>query len=131
MNWGQFKDPVSHKCLTGPVVASWSQKQEVACSNPFYSNDKYYDCPQLSWGKVIFSEVCVKNSVRGAAPLHAGISPPLGPEAGTPRDQTPPKRHPPPWEPDTPPGPDTPQRSACWEIRATSGQYASYWNAIL
>ena len=25
----------------------------------------------------------------------------------------------------------TPQHSACWEIRATSGRYASYWNAIL
>ena len=28
-------------------------------------------------------------------------------------------------------GADTPLRSACWEIRSTSGQYASYWNAIL
>ena len=25
----------------------------------------------------------------------------------------------------------SPQSSACWEIRATSGQYASYWNAFL
>ena len=25
----------------------------------------------------------------------------------------------------------TPQSSACWEIRATSGWYASYWNAFL
>ena len=24
-----------------------------------------------------------------------------------------------------------PQSSACWEIRSTSGRYASYWNAIL
>ena len=30
-----------------------------------------------------------------------------------------------PWE-QTPPG-----SSACWEIRATSGRYASYWNAFL
>ena len=30
-----------------------------------------------------------------------------------------------------PPGSDTPQRSACWEIQATSGRYASYWNAVL
>ena len=28
-------------------------------------------------------------------------------------------------------GPDTPQRSTCWEIPATSGRYASYWNSIL
>ena len=36
---------------------------------------------------------------------------------------------------DTPPGTrgryPPPQHSACWEIRATSGRYASYWNAIL
>ena len=31
----------------------------------------------------------------------------------------------------TPPRPGTPPSSACWEIRATSGQYASYWNAFL
>ena len=30
MNWAQFKDPVSHMCLTGAVVASWSLTQEVA-----------------------------------------------------------------------------------------------------
>ena len=29
-----------------------------------------------------------------------------------------------------PPGADTP-RSACWEIRAARGRYASYWNAYL
>ena len=40
-------------------------------------------------------------------------------------------------EADTPPEADTPQkqtfppRKACWEIRSTSGRYASYWNAIL
>ena len=32
----------------------------------------------------------------------------------------------------TPPGADTsPSGSACWEIRATSGRYVSYWNVIL
>ena len=35
MNWAQFKDPVSHMCLTGDVVASLSLTQEVAGSNPF------------------------------------------------------------------------------------------------
>ena len=30
-----------------------------------------------------------------------------------------------------PPGADPPLHSACWEIRPTSGQYASYWNAYL
>ena len=30
MNWAQFKDPVSHVCLDGTVVAFWSLTQEVA-----------------------------------------------------------------------------------------------------
>ena len=69
-----------------------------------------------------------------------GPGTPLGP--GTPSESG---THPP--GPDTPPGtrytatpPQTrhtpwdqvhPQTSACWEIRATSGRYASYWNAFL
>ena len=28
--WAQFKDPVSHMCLAGTVVASWSLTQDVA-----------------------------------------------------------------------------------------------------
>ena len=35
MNWAQFKDPVSHMCLAGSVVASWYLTQQVAGSNPF------------------------------------------------------------------------------------------------
>ena len=35
MNWGKFKDPVSHMCLPGAVVASRSLTQEVAGSSPF------------------------------------------------------------------------------------------------
>ena len=35
MNWSQFKDSVSHMCLAGAVVASWSLTQEVAGSSPF------------------------------------------------------------------------------------------------
>ena len=35
MNWAQFKDPISHMCLAGAVVASWSLTQELAGSNPF------------------------------------------------------------------------------------------------
>ena len=70
---------------------------------------------------------------------------PLGPG-------TPPKPGTPPSGPGTPPGQGTPPRTrynppktrytpgtrythhgstACWEIRATSGRYASYWNAFL
>ena len=45
-----------------------------------------YYRPQRSWGKIIFSEACVRNSVHGgvSARLHAGIHTPLGPEADTP-----------------------------------------------
>ena len=45
----------------------------------------------------------------------------------TPLDQV----HPP--GPGTPPGTryNTPRSSVCWEIRATSSRYASYWNAFL
>ena len=35
MNWAQFKYPVSHMCLAGAVVASWSLIQEVAGLSPF------------------------------------------------------------------------------------------------
>ena len=35
MNLVQFKDPVSHMCLAGTVVVSWSLTQEVTASNPF------------------------------------------------------------------------------------------------
>ena len=39
MNWSKFQDPVSHRCLAGAVVASWSLTLEVADSSPF--KDKY------------------------------------------------------------------------------------------
>ena len=35
MNQSQFKDRVSHMCLAGTLVASWSQTQEAVHSNPF------------------------------------------------------------------------------------------------
>ena len=35
MNWAQSKDPVSHMCLAGTVIASWSLTEEVAGSSPF------------------------------------------------------------------------------------------------
>ena len=37
MNWDQFKDPASHMCPAGTVVASCSLTQE-----PFYCNDRYF-----------------------------------------------------------------------------------------
>ena len=41
---GSIKNPVSHMCLAGTVVASCSLTQEVAGGRfkPFYCNDKYY-----------------------------------------------------------------------------------------
>ena len=95
------------------------------------------------WGKVIFSEACVKNSVHKgrSASVHVWIPPlpPPGishpPGAGTPWDQAPPpsQEQAPPGAgtllDQAPPGPGTPSR-ACWEIRSTSGRYASYWNAF-
>ena len=65
----------------------------------------------------VFTRVC--DSVHGGGPVsvHAGI--------------------PTPWQGDPPSKADTPRqgrpplRSACWEIRWTSGWYASYRNAIL
>ena len=45
--------------------------------------------------------------------------------ADTPQADTPVARQ-------TPPSKEPPSlRTACWEIRSTSGRYASYWNAIL
>ena len=35
MNQSQFKDPVSHMCLAGTVVESWSLTQEMTGSNSF------------------------------------------------------------------------------------------------
>ena len=109
-----------------------------------------------NFAKVMFLHLFVSHS----ASVHAGIHTPLGrhlPRADTPREQI---AHPPgadsPWEQtplllgadtpmgadttpgsrhtlweQTPPAADAPPHSACWEIRATSGWYASYWNAYL
>ena len=63
---------------------------------------------------------------------------PLGPdtpqtrhplEQTLPLDQAPLPDQAPPWN-RHPPDQAPPLRSACWEIRSTSGRYAPYWNAI-
>ena len=36
MNWDQFKDTVSHMCLTDTVIVSWSLTEEVAGSNNLF-----------------------------------------------------------------------------------------------
>ena len=102
--------------------------------------------PQRSWGKVIFSQASVILFTGGVclsacwditppgpgtpldqAPPRPGIPPGSRPSwPGTPLDQASPQtRHPP--RPGIPPT----QSRAYWEIRSTSGRYASYWNAIL
>ena len=81
-----------------------------------------YYRPQRSWGKIIFSEACVRNSIhRGvSAPLHAGIHTPLGPEADTPppqdQRQTPhpdPRSRLPPSPPQSRPPPGTDPQAQC------------------
>ena len=93
-------------------------------------NSQHYYRPQRSWGKVMFLHV--SNSVHGGGlpQCMLGYHPP-----GT---MDPPRsRHPAPgtrhllWD-QAPPGTrHTPGSSACWDIRETSGWYASYWNAFL
>ena len=81
----------------------------------------------------IFRSVCHEFCPRGGGGQYLGRYPP-GP--GTPsRAGTPPGTRYPPGR-YTPrrtryPRAGTPPSSACWEIRATSGRYASYWNAYL
>ena len=59
------------------------------------------------WGKVIFSEACVKKAVHRGGGLPQCM---LGYQ--TPREEAPPEQ-------------------SMLEVWSTSGQYASYWNAIL
>ena len=84
-----------------------------------------YSCyrPQTKFAKVMFLHMSVILSTGGGGEYLGRYTPP---------DQV----HPPgtrytPLGPGTPPEPGTPRSSACWEIRATSGRYASYWNAFL
>ena len=71
-------------------------------------------------------------------PLGPGTPPRTRYQVHSPRPGTPPATRYTPRTRYTPPGPRTPPRpgtppgsSACQEIRATSGQYAFYWNAFL
>ena len=102
--------------------------------------------PQRSWGKVIFSHVSViLFTGGGSASVHAGIPPPLPWQQNPLARRPPPQKVDPPWQGRPPQqgrpppskadppwhGRPPPLCSACWEIRSTSGWYASYWNAIL
>ena len=48
MNCAQFKDPASHMCLSGTVVASWSPTQEVADLSPFNDKDFVTELAEFS-----------------------------------------------------------------------------------
>ena len=54
MNWAQFKDPVSHMCPAGAVVASWSLTQDVAGSSPFtgMTNNFVSEFSEKIWEKL-------------------------------------------------------------------------------
>ena len=82
--------------------------------------------PQTKFANVMFSHVSVCPwGEGGVCPIACWDTPPD-------QMQTPPGSRQPPPGPDTPsPRADTPHCSVCWEIRATSGQYASYRNAFL
>ena len=82
-----------------------------------------YYRPQRSCGKVMFWHLSVIQFTEGEWVADT-------PRADTLPGQTAPPGRYPPQPRQTPPWTDTP-RSACWEIRATSGRYASYWNAYL
>ena len=75
----------------------------------------------------VFQEFCspggLPHCMLGYMPLGPEVAPP-GPEAGIPRSRHPKEQTPPTRSRHS-------RRSACWEIRAISGRYASHWNAIL
>ena len=75
----------------------------------------------------VFTPVC--HSVHGGGVADSPQSRPPW-EQTPPREQTPPVNRNPPRN-RHPPGSRPPLCSACWEIRATSGRDASYWNAYL
>ena len=107
-----------------------------------YWNAFYHPQTKFEQGN-IFRSVCQEFCPQGGVCLSAFGIPPPPPPAGTPKQASPQTRHPqdqalPPPRAGTPQkeapllgAGAPPQRRACWEIRSTSGRYASYWNAIL
>ena len=101
--------------------------------------DRYFYRPQTKFAKVMFLHVCVcphgGGSTWAGTPRTRYTPPPS--RYTTPRPGKPPWAGTPAAGPGTPSGRYTPRAgtpsrsSACWEIRATSGRYASYWNVFL
>ena len=95
----------------------------------------YFYRQQTKFAKVMFLHVSVILSTGGGLPQCMLGYPPgaITPSPGAAHQEQAPlrSRHPP---EQTPPRPGThpsPGSRACWEIRPTSGRYASYWNAFL
>ena len=84
----------------------------------------YFYRLQTKFAKVMFSQVSVCPQGQGCLP-HCMLPPEQNPPRS--RHHLPESRHP--LGADTPWSRHLPLHSACWEIRATSGRYASYWNA--
>ena len=112
---------------------------DIICWNNSYSN-RFFTARKRSLGQGnIFSSVSRILFTGGGGSTWAGT--PLGRYIPPPRAGTPPRQVHPPGQ--VHPQADTlprqvhpwagspPWSSACWEIRATSGRYASYWNAFL
>ena len=93
------------------------------------------------WNAFLFQK-CVSRILStgggGVCPIACWDPPeadPPGPQADTPHPTPPPTQSRPPQEQTHPSrcrqGSRHPRRSACWEIRAISGRYVSYWNAYM
>ena len=53
MIWGQSKDPVSHMCLAGTIVAFWSLTQEVEGLSPFTERTIFLSLTMLNSMKTL------------------------------------------------------------------------------
>ena len=67
MNWAQFKGLVSHTCLAGAVVASWSVTQEVAGSIPFTVMTNIFVTEFAEFSKIFRENSTVTRSPRSPA----------------------------------------------------------------
>ena len=128
--WNQFMRP-RVLCDTCFVVTCFVVTCLILSMKKLYSNNRSFRFRHFRTENSIASKglrrlcfyTCLSFCPQGeSASVHAWIPPSPGADT-TVRDQAPPGA-------DTP-GRRHPPRSACWEIRPTSGRYASYWNAIV
>ena len=113
-----FREIKTLETLADPMRA-----RDVPQSNFFHYR------PQRSWGKVVFLHVSVTLFTGGLPHCMLGYTP--GTRGRHPAGADPPRADTPSTGADPPSTRHPPQHRACWEMRPTSGQYASYWNTIL